>query len=79
VSTLIRGDANGMRIFLDGTIHNLIHRPVMPQVDNFCPGILEHPAHDVDGHIMTVKKGCSRNDPDLVFGFILFVQNAFLV
>jgi hypothetical protein len=43
----------------------------MPQVDNFSPGILENPAHDVDGYIMTIKEGCSRNDPYLVFGFIM--------
>jgi hypothetical protein len=47
----------------------------MPKVDDFCSGILEDSPHDVDGYIMAVKKGGSRNDTDLVFGFIMLSQN----
>jgi hypothetical protein len=56
MSTLVGGDSNGMGIFLDSAVDDLIDRPVVAQVDDLNSGILEHPSHDVDGDIMPIEK-----------------------
>jgi hypothetical protein len=44
----------------------------MAEVDNFCAGVLQDPAHDVNGRIMAVKKGGGSDHPDGMFGLVSF-------
>ena len=62
----------GLRIFLLGTVDDLLHRPVMAQVDHLGAGGLDDAAHDIDGSIMAVEKGSGSDDADVVFGLVYF-------
>ena len=43
-------------IFLYGTGHDLIYRPIMPQMNDFCARCLKNAPHDIDGNIMSIKQ-----------------------
>ena len=70
MSSLVRGDGNALHIFLDGGIHNLLHRAVVPHVDDFGAGALQNTAHDVDGRVVAIKQRSSGNEADFVFGLV---------
>ena len=44
----------------------------MAEVDHFSAAGLQYAPHDIDGGIVPVEKGCSRDNPDMVFRFIRF-------
>ena len=70
VAALVAGNGNGLGIFLNGAVHDFLHRAVVAQVDNLRAAALNNAAHDVDGGVVPIKEGGGRDDPDVVFGFI---------
>src|SRR6056297_1803694 len=77
VSTLIRTDGNTLCIFLNGAIHDLMHRPVVPKMYDLCPAALQYATHNIDTGIMTVKQACGCNKTDLVLRIIrLLIHSA---
>ena len=70
MAALVTGYRYALDIFLNGGIHDLLNRAIVSQVNHLHPGILQYPAHDVDGGIMTIKKRCCRNDSYIMPGFI---------
>ena len=57
VTALVRGQSNGMGIFLHRTINHSLCRLVMAQVNDFRARRLNQSAHDVYRRIMSVKQG----------------------
>ena len=72
MTALVARYRNALDIFFDGSIDDFIHRPVVPQVDDFNPGSLEDAAHDVYSGVMAVKKRCCGHHPDVVCRFVYF-------
>ena len=63
---LIRADGNGLGVFLQRSVDDFRHRAVVTEMDNLHAGGLKESTHNVDGGVMTVKKGRRGNDPDVV-------------
>jgi len=59
-------------ILFDCSIDNFLNGSVMSQVDNFNSCILQNATHDIYGGIMTIKKRCCRDYPDVVRRFVNF-------
>ena len=68
MSPLIGGHGDGLCIFFDGTVHDLVYRAVVSQMDDFATRALQDAAHDVDGGVVAVKKGGGGDDADGVAG-----------
>jgi hypothetical protein len=66
VTALIRGHGDRVCVFLNRTVHDLVHRPVMTQMDDFGAARLQDPPHDVDRCVVPVEQRRRRDDPDLV-------------
>ena len=66
VPALIGGHGDGLGVFLDRAVHHLVHRPVVPEVDDLTTRTLQDAAHDVDGGIVAVEEGGCRDDADRV-------------
>ena len=77
-AALVRSKGNGLHIFLNGTVHDLLHRAVMAQVDDFHARSLYDAPHDVDGSIVAVEQGGRRDHPDMVYRFINLCLCCFL-
>ena len=67
MSPLIGGHRNGLSIFLNGTIYNLLHRTVMSQVNNFTTRGLDNPSHNIDSGIVAIKEGSRSYNAYFVF------------
>ena len=64
--SLIRGDGDGVGIFLDRGIDHFFNTAVMPQVNYLNACGLYDSSHDIDSRIVPVKqRGCGYNS-DLV-------------
>jgi hypothetical protein len=63
-------------VLVNGRFHDLGNRPVVAEVDDLGSLRLEDPAHDVDGGVVPVKQGGSRDHPDRVRGDVEFVRHA---
>ncbi len=63
VTALVAGDGNPLSVFLDSSGDNLPDRAVVAQMDHLHTGALKNSAHDIDGGIVAVEKGCGRHDP----------------
>lgn len=70
VSTLVAGNGDGLRIFLDGAVHNFGHRAVVAQVNHFGTAALQDAPHDVDGSVVSVEQGCCGYNADVVFRLV---------
>jgi hypothetical protein len=70
MTTLIGRNRYSLSIFLDGTVYNLLHGAVVTQMDHLTAGRLYDPSHDVDRCIVSIEKGRSSYDSDVIFGFI---------
>ena len=64
VATLIAGDGDALHVFLNGTVHDFGHRPVVAQMNDFSPRRLQQPPHKVDGRIVPVEERRRRNEPN---------------
>ncbi len=72
MAALITRNRYALNILLNGSINNLLDRPVMAYMDDFNTRVLKYPSHDVDGCVMTIKKGCRGHDPNIVIRLINF-------
>src|SRR5690606_16558730 len=70
MSPLITCHCDGMSIFFNGTVHNLVNTAVVAKVNDLCTTGLNDSSHDIDGCIMTIEKGCCSHNSDFVFGDI---------
>jgi len=70
MSALVAGQGDALRILLDGAVDDLAHRTVVAQVDDFGPGRLQQPAHDVDGGVVPVEQGRGRHQAHVVDGTV---------
>ncbi len=62
VSALVGGHCDGLCIFLDGAMDNLLHRAVVPEVDYFGTGRLKNAPHDIDRSVVPIEqRGGSYN------------------
>ena len=53
--TLVRGNGYGVGIFLYGTVHHLLHTPVVAQVYHLGTAGLHNAAHDIDRRIVAIE------------------------
>lgn len=70
VPALVTGNGDGLRIFLDGAVHNFGHRAVVAQVNHFCTAALQDAPHDVDGSVVSVEQGSCGYNADVVFRLV---------
>ena len=56
VTALVRGDADALRVFLQGGIDDLLHRTVMAKVNHLGTSRLQNAAHDVDRRIVAIEQ-----------------------
>src|SRR5882724_4210189 len=66
MSTLVAGDGNALRIFLNCTFYNFCYRTVMTEMNDLSPFGLHNATHNINSGIMPIEKGCGGNDPDFV-------------
>ena len=72
VTALVAGNGNGLRIFLDGAVHNFGYRTVVPQMNYFGTTALQNAPHDVDGSIVSIKQRGRCYYADVVLGLVDF-------
>jgi hypothetical protein len=72
VPALVARDGHPLRVLLDGGVHDLLDRAVVAQMDDLRPGVLDDPAHDVDGRIVPVEQRRGRHHPNRVQGSVDF-------
>jgi hypothetical protein len=70
VTALVRRDGDAVRVFLQRTVHDLLHAAVVPEVDHLATGRLQDPAHDVDRRIVAVEQARRRDEANLVDGLV---------
>ena len=70
MTALVRGEGDGLGVFLHRGIDDLMHRAVVSQVDHLSTAGLDNAAHHVDGGIMAVEEGSRSYYTDVVFGFV---------
>jgi hypothetical protein len=59
-----------VRILLDRAIDDLVHRAVVPQVDDLAAGRLQDPPHDVDRRVVAVEQRGGGHETDLVLRLV---------
>ena len=62
--------ANGLRVFLYGTVNYILYTAVMAKMYDLCPAGLDNPAHNVNGGIMPVKQRSGCYYPDFILRMI---------
>ena len=70
VSPLVRGDGNGLGVFLQGGVDDLGGRAVVAKVHHLGAGGLQDAAHDVDRRVVAVEQGGGGDQADLVPGLV---------
>ena len=70
VAALVRRNRNGVRVFLDRAVDDLVDRPVVAEMDHFAADRLQDPAHDVDRRVVAVEQRRGRDEADPVLGFV---------
>ncbi len=51
-----------MDVLLQRGVDDLLDRAVVPEVDHFGAGTLQHPANDVDRGVVAVEQACRGNE-----------------
>ena len=72
VAALVARNGHSLDVLLDGRVHDLLHGAVVAEMDHLDPGVLDDPAHDVDGRVVSVEERGGRHHPDEVLGFVDF-------
>ncbi len=70
VAALIGSDRHALHVLLQGGVDDLLHRAVVAEMNDLGPRRLQHPAHDIDGGIVTVEQRGGGHEPDLVHRLI---------
>jgi hypothetical protein len=66
VPALVRRDRDAVRILLQRAIDDLLHRAVVPEMDDLAARRLQDPPHDVDRRVVAVEQARRRDEADLV-------------
>ncbi len=66
MAALIGANGHGMGVLLHHSGHDLGHRPVVAEVDDFGPGGLENAPNHVYGGVVAVEQARRRDETDLV-------------
>jgi hypothetical protein len=56
VAALVRADGDAVGVLLDGGVDDVLHRAVVPEVDDLGALGLQHAAHDVDAGVVAVEQ-----------------------
>ena len=56
VSALVAGNRYPLGVFFYGGIDDFLYRAIVSEMNDFNPGILQDPAHDIDRSVMAVKE-----------------------
>ena len=75
VAALVARNGHPLDVLLDGRVHDLLHGAVVAEMDHLDPGVLNDPAHDVDGRVVSVEDRGGRHQPDGVLGFVDFDES----
>ena len=67
MAALVGADGDALRVFLQRRRDNLVHRAVVPEVDDLRAHVLQDAPHDVDGGVMPVEQAGGSNDPYLIY------------
>ncbi len=70
MAALITRYRDSLDILFNGSFHDLLNRSVVSEMNHFYAGVLENPAHDIDGGIMAVEKRGRCDNPYIVLGFV---------
>jgi hypothetical protein len=70
VPALVAGNGNGLSIFLNGAVHDFLHRTVVPQVNNLGAAALNNAAHDIDSRVVPIKQRGGRDNTNVVFRLV---------
>ncbi len=62
VAALVGGQGDGVCVFLDGTIHDVLGRTVVAKVDDLRTGGLHQTPNDVDGSVVAVEQRGGGDD-----------------
>lgn len=65
---LVAGYTDGLGVLFNGCKDDLFGTAIMPEVNDFNTGVLEHSAHDIDRSVMAIEKGCGGDHADGVSG-----------
>ena len=70
VAALVAGDGDALHVFLNGGVHDFLHRAVVAEVDDFRPRRLQDAPHDVDGGVVPVEERGGGDEADFVAGVV---------
>ncbi|GAA2856990.1 hypothetical protein GCM10020220_052790 [Nonomuraea rubra] len=62
MAALVGADRHTLDVLLDGRGDDLVHRTVVPEVDDLGPLGLEDAPHDVDRRVVPVEQGCCGHE-----------------
>jgi hypothetical protein len=62
VTTLVGTDGYTVRVFLDGSSHDIVDTPVVAEMDDFRPLRLDQSTHNVDRRVMAIEQRSGGNE-----------------
>ena len=68
VAALVRRDRDALDVLLERRVDDLLHRAVVPEVDDLAALALEDPPHDVDRRVVAVEQARGGDEADGVLG-----------
>ena len=68
VAALVRRDGDALGVLLDGRSDDVVHAPVVPEVDHLDALRLQDPPHDVDGCVVAIEQARGGDEADGVRG-----------
>jgi hypothetical protein len=66
MAALVGADGHGLHVLVHRGAHDLVNRPVVPQVDDLGTLALQDPPHDVDRGVVAVEQAGRGHDPHRV-------------
>jgi len=65
---LIGANSNGIGVFLNGRLDNLLHRSIVREVYDLGAACLQNPAHNIDRRVVAVEKARCGDKAERVVG-----------
>jgi len=72
VAALVRAHRDALDVLLERSGDHLVHRAVVPEVDDLGALSLQDPPHDVDRGVVPVEEARGRHEPHGVRGHVEF-------
>src|ERR1043165_9193897 len=66
MTTLVRGNGNGIGVFLNGTVYDLLYAAVVAQVNYLGAAGLHYAPHDIYRGVVAIEKRGGRNNSYLI-------------